>query len=68
MTHLADVHLAHLVGSLDTLVERLARSEGAEEATSKSIAGAVGVDDLVGRELGDGVRLGVGVREVLGRG
>lgn len=46
---------------LDRPVQILALGQGTQEATGKHVAGTVGVDDLVVGELGDGVRLGVGV-------
>lgn len=59
---LADTHLTKLVSDLDRVIQILAKRQGAQEATGKHVAGTVGVDDLVVCQLGDGVRLGVGVR------
>lgn len=58
---LADTHLTKLVPDLDRRVQILALGQGTQEATGKHVACTVRVDDLVVGELGDGVRLGVGV-------
>lgn len=59
---LADTHLTKLVPDLDGLIQILTERQDTQEPTGKHVAGAVGVDNLLVRELGDGVRLGVGVR------
>lgn len=58
-TDLANANLAHGVASLNALGEGLAGDEGAHEATSERVTGAVGVDDLVVGKLLDGEDLGV---------
>jgi hypothetical protein len=58
-TDLSDVHLAHLVPSVDALGQRLAASDGSEETTGKGVSGSVGIDDVLVLELVDGEGLGV---------
>lgn len=56
---LADTHLTHPVTNLDTVIQALAHGMGGQEASSESVTGTVGVDNLIVRELGDRVNLGV---------
>lgn len=58
---LADTHLTQLVSNLDRLVQILALGQGTQEPAGKHVACTVRVDDLVVGQLGDGVRLRVGV-------
>ena len=69
-TDLSAAHLTELVSDLDGLVNVLSSGQGAEETSGEHVTGAVGVDNLVAGELGDGVDLGVGVGrlDVGGRG
>lgn len=50
------------MSNLDTLIQALTQHMGTQEPTGKGITRAVGVDDLVIGELGDGESLGVRVR------
>jgi len=49
------------VSGINRLVNVLAEGEGTEETTGEHVSGSVRVDNLVVGELGDGVRLWVGV-------
>lgn len=56
---LADTHLTHPVANLDTVIQALAHGMSGQEASSESVTSTVGVDNLIVRELGDRVDLGV---------
>jgi hypothetical protein len=45
--HLLDTHPTHGMANLDTLIPALTRNQGSKETTSKRIASAIGINDLI---------------------
>lgn len=54
---LADAHATEAVADIDRLLNRLAENENGDHTTGKRITSAVGVDDLLSRNLGGRVRV-----------
>lgn len=59
---LTNTPLTQPMSNLDTLIQALTQHVGTQESTGKRITRAVGIDDLVVGELGNGESLGVRVR------